>query len=62
MQEPKINNLSILSPIDVEYGVKGMGGQKQYYYAMMNSFENATLRPSLTKMAKFYDEKNWEEF
>ena len=60
--EPKIHNLSVLSSIDVEFGVKFMGDQKQYYYAMMESFEAGTLRPSLTKMAKYYDEKNWAEF
>jgi hypothetical protein len=53
--------MDIKEPIDFEYAVNGLGGEKEIFYMMLGKLEGMTLDQTMKDIVKEYENKNYLE-
>ena len=60
MDEVKVTDMDIATPIDVNTAIQGLGGDPQIFYMMLGNLEDLALNKAMKELVPEYEQKNYE--
>jgi len=61
MEEVKVTDMDISTPIDVDTAVQGLGGDPQIFYMMLGNLESLVLNKTMKEIIPQYEQRNYKE-